>query len=69
MASLKGNLIKVICSTLHDLMTDINNAILILLHLFQKEALDGGQLYFEEIPTEPPTNRYFSDLMDRKIIN
>ena len=49
--------------------TEINNAILICHHLFQKEAVDDGQQYFEEIPTEPPTNRYFSDLMDRKIIN
>ena len=48
-------------------LTDINNVILICHHLFQKEAVDDGQLYFEEIPTEPPTKRYFSDLMDRKI--
>ena len=25
--------------------------------------MDDGQLYFEEIPTDPPTNRYFSDLI------
>ena len=50
-------------------MTEINYVMLICHHLFQKEAVDDGQLYFEEIPTEPPTNRYFSDLMDRKIIN
>ena len=56
------------CSATHDL-TEINNAILICHHLFQKEVVDDGQLYFEEIPTEPPTNRYFSDLMDRKIIS
>ena len=56
------------CSTAHD-MTEINYVMLICHHLFQKEAVDDGQLYFEEIPTEPPTNRYFSDLMDRKIIN
>ena len=59
-------------STAHDWekeMTEINNTIIICHHLFQKEAVDDGKLYFEEIPTEPPTNRYFSDLMDRKIIN
>ena len=50
-------------------MTYINNTILIFHHIFQKEALNGGQLYFEEIPTEPPTRRYFLDLMDRKIFS
>ena len=50
-------------------MTEINNVILTCHHRFQKEAVDDGQLYFEEILTEPPTNRYFSDLMDRKTTN
>ena len=50
-------------------MTDINNAIIICHHPFQKEAVDDGKPYFEEIPTDPPIRRYFSDLMDRKIIS
>ena len=50
-------------------MTEINNAIIICHHPFQNEAVDDGKLYFEEIPSEPPIRRYFSDLMDRKTIS
>ena len=50
-------------------MTEINNAIIICHHPFQNEAVDDRKLYFEEIPSEPPIRRYFSDLMDRKTIS
>ena len=41
----------------------------LIMIIFQEEALGKRATHYEELPTNPPKKRYFSDLMDRKYLH